>query len=156
MEIPINRLSIQFSEMDLFEKDTDKKIDLSNEIEYIGLFFTGSWCPPCREFEKILIDFYNMTNAQAKKFEVIHVCSEKNQKDFKESVKDLPWAIIKYNNNLINLITTELKIESIPMLIICTDQGDIITDEGRKDLMEDPNQAYSTWMKKYDELRGGE
>ncbi len=139
---------VRLQDITLFDHQLNefKFEDLGN-IQLFGLFVTGSWCPPCKEFEKVLLDFYKEVNTPEKIFEVVHMSSEKNESEFKENIKELPWAIIKYNNTIIHHLATELKIEYIPILYIISKNGDVLTDEGRKDLMDNKEKAFESWIR---------
>jgi nucleoredoxin len=139
---------VRLQDITLFDNQLNefKFEDLGN-IQLFGLFITGSWCPPCKEFEKVLLDFYKEVNTPEKIFEVVYMSSEKNETEFKESIKDLPWAIIKYNNTIIHHLSTELKVEYIPILYIISKNGDVLTDEGRKDILDNKEKAFESWIR---------
>jgi hypothetical protein len=48
-----------FTEIYFINKDHE---DVSSEnlakINVIGIYFTSSWCPPCVQFKKTLLNFY--------------------------------------------------------------------------------------------------
>mmetsp|Transcript_6747 Transcript_6747/g.6995 ORF Transcript_6747/g.6995 Transcript_6747/m.6995 type:complete len:164 (+) Transcript_6747:11-502(+) len=139
---------VRLQDISLFNNQlTEYKFEDLGNIQLFGLFVTGSWCPPCKEFENILIDFYKEVNNPEKIFEIVHMSSEKNEIEFKASITDIPWAIIKYNNNVIHHLGSELKVEYIPMLYIISFNGDLITDEGRKDIMDDKTTAFEKWIR---------
>lgn len=121
------------------------KLELSDQFRFFGLFVTGSWCPPCKEFENILIEFYKEINFKEKRFEIIHMSSEKNEHEFKNSIADIPWPIIKFNNRVIQTLAGLLNIQYIPMLIIVTNNGEIITYDGRKDIVDNKDEAFFKW-----------
>lgn len=127
------------------------KTDSYDTINLIGLFVTGSWCQPCKEFEAKLIQKYNQINKPDRKvFEVIHMASEKNDTDFKNAIKHLPWPIIKFNDPKIEIIAKEFNIENIPMLIIINkDCKKVISFRGREDIIDHEDNVYDYW---YDEL----
>ena len=42
-------------------------------VETVGIYFSASWCPPCKTFTPKLIEFYNKVNENKKVFEIIFV-----------------------------------------------------------------------------------
>ena len=71
--------------------------------------------------------------------------SEKNEHEFKNSIADIPWPIIKFNNRVIQTLAGLLNIQYIPMLIIVTNNGEIITYDGRKDIVDNKDEAFLKW-----------
>jgi thiol-disulfide isomerase/thioredoxin len=49
--------------------------------ELIGLYFSASWCPPCKTFSPILASFYNVA-AKAGNLEVVYISSDRTVADF--------------------------------------------------------------------------
>ena len=49
----------------------------------IGVFFSGHWCPPSREFTPNLIDAYD-TWARQKGFEIIFCSSDQTEEEFRD------------------------------------------------------------------------
>lgn len=139
---------IRLQDITLFDNKLNefKFEDLGN-IELFGLFVTGSWCPPCKEFEKTLLEFYKEINTTLKIFEIVHMSSEKNEKEFKENIEHIPWPIIRFNNQIIHHLASELKVENIPLLFIISKNGDVLTDEGRKDIVDDKTTAFDKWIR---------
>jgi nucleoredoxin len=41
------------------------------------------WCPPCKAFTPLLIDFYNEINMDEKQLEIIFVSHDKKEDEFK-------------------------------------------------------------------------
>eukprot|EP00887_Chlorella_sp_A99_P005766 scaffold1.g5766.t1 len=53
---------------------------------YTGLYFSASWCPPCRGFTPQLVRVYEKLRAEGKNFEVVFVSSDRNEAQFKLTV----------------------------------------------------------------------
>jgi nucleoredoxin len=58
--------------------------------EIIGLYFSASWCPPCKTFSPILASFYNAA-AKAGNLEVVYISSDRTAADFEGYVST--WSI---------------------------------------------------------------
>lgn len=49
--------------------------------ELIGLYFSASWCPPCKAFSPILASFYDAA-AKANNLEIVFISSDRTVEDF--------------------------------------------------------------------------
>ena len=58
---------------------------LLKDVDVVALYFSASWCPPCKIFSPLLREFYT---AAAKKngLEVVYVSSDKDVPSFEEYV----------------------------------------------------------------------
>lgn len=122
-------------------------------VKFIGLFFTGSWCPPCEIFAQELIQIYNEANSKEKNFEIIQISNEKNEKEFHENIKDKPWLFVPYNDPVIMNLVNEYKISYLPVLLIINKEKTILTESGRRDVTQYKNKAYDEWYRMYREQR---
>ena len=69
--------------------------DISSD--YVGLYFSASWCGPCRRWTPKLINFYKEFTAHHQgKLEVVLVSSDRNEKDAKQYFADMPWKMLPY------------------------------------------------------------
>jgi thiol-disulfide isomerase/thioredoxin len=72
-------------------KNTNKKKNKSGQDaqpssknpNLIGLYFSASWCPPCKTFTPLLTEFYNTAKKTCPdEFEIIFVSSDRTQEEF--------------------------------------------------------------------------
>lgn len=59
--------------------------------DIILLYFSASWCPPCRKFTPILIDFYN-NFCKSNNIEIVFISSDQDIPSFNEYFKKMPWC----------------------------------------------------------------
>ena len=52
----------------------------------VAIYFSAHWCPPCRGFTPQLAQLYKDVTAAGKKFGVLFVSSDKDEKSFEECV----------------------------------------------------------------------
>ncbi|XP_021346337.1 nucleoredoxin-like [Mizuhopecten yessoensis] len=130
--------------------DTDQSEGLG-EKEYVGLYFSAQWCPPCRAFKPILIEFYNkLKQADANKLEIVFVSSDKDDELFKAYAKEMPWLALPFvDREKKNALSKKFKIQGIPTLVIVDAKtGEAITDKGREQVGSDPEGAMFPWFPK--------
>ena len=80
------------------EKQVDPS-ELQNKI--VGLYFTASWCPPCRQFTPILKDTYEGLEGEA--FEIIFLTSDRSKEDTMLYYNNNhgPWLLMEFNDPFI-------------------------------------------------------
>lgn len=91
---------------------TDKGIEaVCGENKTVGLYFSAHWCPPCRGFTPKLAEFYKKLHAE-KNFEIVFVSSDKNEGEFQEYYKEMPWLALPYSDRhrKVSLLAIELEL----------------------------------------------
>ena len=112
-------------------KEDNKKI--------IGLYFSASWCPPCRKFTPILSTFYEDMVDYYDDIEIIYISSDKNQNEFNEYWENMLFPALSYIDREKKEELTKLyEVKQIPALIFINNNGELITKDGKK-IIEDSN-----------------
>ncbi|KAG5490436.1 hypothetical protein JKF63_00556 [Porcisia hertigi] len=125
----------------------DAEVDvnsLSGKIVFI--YFSASWCPPCRGFTPQLVNFYQKHH-EAKDFEVIFASWDEDEEEYKNYYKKMPWCTIPFaQKNIVEALTKEFKVESIPTLIgLNADTGAVVSTRGRHAVTTDPEGTQFPW-----------
>ncbi|CCW67388.1 unnamed protein product [Phytomonas sp. Hart1] len=117
--------------------------------KYILLYFSASWCPPCRGFTPILADFYNKLHKE-KNFEVVFVSWDEEEEDHTKYYEKMPWLAIPFEqSDTVKLLANRYSVESIPTLIaIEAETGNVITTSGVSKVREDPEGKNFPWTNK--------
>ena len=128
-------------------------------VEYVLLYFSASWCPPCQSFTPILADFYQRYPDQ---MEIIYISSDRNVTEFTKyytSKMELFSTIHPFDATASDVTTTLRKqlphvfqISGIPTLVVLhmasSEPGiRFVTDQGRMDLLNHQNQLDTVWTK---------
>uniref|UniRef100_A0A914CEK2 Thioredoxin domain-containing protein n=1 Tax=Acrobeloides nanus TaxID=290746 RepID=A0A914CEK2_9BILA len=137
--------------MHLRRKDgtvVDAEKHLQNKV--IGLYFSGYWCPPSRDFTPILRDFYNQL-AYTNNFEIVFVSSDRTDYEMQYYLNELHgnWLYIPFGNLDIQTLSTLYNVNSIPTLFIIKPNGDIIAYNGRDQVQSIPPQMALEMWKAY-------
>ncbi|SVE11034.1 uncharacterized protein METZ01_LOCUS463888, partial [marine metagenome] len=92
--------------------------------KYVGLYFSASWCPPCRTFTPKLVEFHNANKA---KFEVLLVSADNSEKAQANYMKKymMPWLAVKHQSIAANLLVKKMGVRGIPFLVILSPDGSV-------------------------------
>ncbi|CAF1389456.1 unnamed protein product [Rotaria magnacalcarata] len=100
-----------------------------------GLYFSAHWCPPCRGFTPMLIEFYK-NHGKEKNFEIIFISSDRDEKAFNEYFKEMPWLTLRYSERKKKEeLGKRFHITGIPTLMLLDgDSGDVICKDARDNI----------------------
>ena len=121
--------------------------------KYVGLYFSASWCPPCRTFTPKLVEFHK---ANKDKFEVLLVSADNSEKAQANYMKKymMPWLAVKHQSIAANLLVKKMGVSGIPFLVILDPDGSVVTKDGRGDLDSMGDKAFLKWKSTQGEKRG--
>ena len=121
------------------------QVNLENlEGKIIGLYFSAGWCPPCRTFSPTLKEFRNLSS---KDFEVVMVSADRNldeQLEYMQSTK-MPWPALPTGSYEANNLYNIFEVRGIPTLIIISPDGQVISTNGRNEVIQNKNSALNEW-----------
>ena len=97
----------------------------------VGLYFSASWCGPCKRFTPILKKYYEKYPDD---FEVVFVSGDRSADSMAKYIKDadMPWASIPFGKSSIKALNQRYQINGIPSLVLINDQGELISKDGRQ------------------------
>jgi len=71
--------------------------DLKGKV--VALYFSASWCAPCKQFTPKLIQTYSkLVVADGKDFEVVFVSVDRDQESFDAYFNQMPWLALEWAN----------------------------------------------------------
>ena len=132
----------------------DGKVEKSKVFEapLIGLYFSALWCPPCVGFNPLMIDFYKKANIDKLNIEIIFCSLDEDEEDFNQYLQKLPFPAIDYSDPNLEDLTSSFEIETIPVLIIFDNNGNLIDANARMSIQgknkKTPDEAIKTWLEK--------
>ena len=99
-------------------------------VEFVAIYFSAHWCPPCRGFTPVLSSFYEEMNKDGKKFEVIFVSSDQDEAAFKDYFASMPFKACSYEVDR-QAIKQQHGVQGIPMLPLFKVDGTKLSDNAR-------------------------
>jgi len=119
--------------------------------KYIGLYFSASWCPPCRAFTPKLIHFRNELASQ---FEVVLIGSDRSVREQQAYVAEsgMPWPALPNQSRPAYKLKELFEVRSIPTLIVLSPEGRVLSIQGRDDVSRHGLAALDTWIAKNNKL----
>jgi GTPase SAR1 family protein len=116
--------------------------------KYVGLYFSGEWCPPSAKFTPVLAKCYESIKSRDVPFEIVFISSDRSEKAQMNYYNSLhgPWAMLPASKKKINRdVSSEHDVNSIPSLIIFDPEGNIVTKKGRGEVQNDTKGLKFPW-----------
>lgn len=119
----------------------------------MGLYFSGSWCRPCRNFTPNLVEAFEELS-QRGDFEVVFISSDRDEESFKSYFSKMPWLSIPYSDEETRKQLKELfKVRGIPCLVFIDGNGMVCCDQGVKMIRDYGKEGYPFSQEKVDFFR---
>ena len=114
----------------------------------IGVYYSASWCGPCRKFTPQLVKFYNDMKKKGHKIEIIFISADRSAESFLEYYQEMPWLSVTWDNvPTVNQLTSKsYQVQGIPHLVILdADDLSVLTLSGRDEVQRDPYGLEFPW-----------
>ncbi|CAF1478660.1 unnamed protein product [Adineta ricciae] len=114
----------------------------------IGLYFSGHWCPPSRQFTPKLVEFYNSLSEEMRKhFEIVFISWDRDENEFNSYFSEMPWLALPYSDRAREqLLRSKYGVTGIPCLIILSSSGQVITIKGVHEVSNNGAACFAAWM----------
>jgi nucleoredoxin len=98
-------------------------------VKYFGIYFSASWCGPCRQFTPDLIRWYQQTKPKHPEFELIFVSSDQDENSMEAYMAGdkMPWPALKYNKIRTNKSLKSHAGNGIPCLVLLDANGTVLS-----------------------------
>lgn len=127
----------------------EKTSDLLAGKKTIGIYFSASWCGPCKQFTPALAQFYNEMNKKGKKFEIVWVSRDQTTDDFIKYYQHMPWLAVPVEviEKVAQVLATKYKMKGIPHLVILDgNDASVYTLDGRTMVAKDKYGLEFPWV----------
>ena len=97
---------------------------------FFAIYYSASWCPPCRGFTPKLVKFYDEVKPGNPQFEVILVCRDQTLAGMeKYMTKDeMKWPALTFSKIRSHKILNQYAGNGIPDLVLVDAQGKVLSD----------------------------
>ena len=104
-----------------------------NGVKFYALYYSASWCGPCRQFTPRLVDAYRNLRAEYPEFEVVFVSADNSAGDMKDYMKGdhMAWPALRYDAIQTSGDVRQYCGDGIPCLVLVDDKGKVLSDTNR-------------------------
>ena len=138
--------SEKFPEKLINAKGKEVKTSTALKGKMVAVYFSASWCGPCRGFTPKLVDFYKSI-AKKENIEIIFVSLDKEDKAMMNYMKKykMPWLAIPFDAEERTNLQKTLRVSGIPHLIVFDSEGKMISPNARWDVVILGKKAVDAW-----------
>lgn len=113
----------------------------------IGIYFSASWCPPCRAFTPQLVAAYNQLKAEGKPFEVVLVTHDRDEASMRGYMKshDMPWLAVPFGDKHLDELKRKFGVAGIPTLVVVDSSGKTLSKQARGEIAANGAKAFDDW-----------
>ena len=97
--------------------------------KYFAVYYSASWCGPCKAFTPKLVDFYNRIKPANPNFELIFVSQDNSEKEMEAymRVDKMPWPALSYRKASGKHPMNDYAGPGIPCLVLIDDKGKVLS-----------------------------
>lgn len=117
-------------------------------VKFFALYFSASWCGPCRQFTPELVDAYGKIRAQHPEFELVFVSNDRSASDMLDYMKGdrMAWPALRYEAIRGSRDVTRYAGDGIPCLVLVDADGKVLSDSFRAGDYVGPDRVLDdTW-----------
>ncbi|CAM9850611.1 unnamed protein product, partial [Laminaria digitata] len=114
----------------------------------LAVYFSASWCAPCKQFTPILKKVYNKLTEEGKPFEIVFVSSDKSAEEFTTYMGDMPWLSVPFDGKTRGTAAQLLGVSALPTLLVFDENQQLITANGRPEIIKDQKGEGFPWYPK--------
>ena len=117
-------------------------------VKFYALYFSASWCGPCREFTPGLVDAYGKIRELYPEFEVVLVNMDHSAGDMVNYMRSdkMNWPAVKWDAVPSASDLTRYCGDGIPCLVLVDENGTVLSDTNRSGSYVGPNAVLDdTW-----------
>jgi thiol-disulfide isomerase/thioredoxin len=113
----------------LLRNDVAQPIPLADALggkEFVLLYASAHWCPPCRKFTPMLVNWYKTVR---QKVEIVFLSADHDQNGFQSYFSTQPWMAVDFDDDAREQLMAAIHVSGIPRLVVIhADSGKIVED----------------------------
>lgn len=122
----------------------------------LGLYFSASWCGPCRGFTPTLVEVYNELSPKGD-FEVVFLTADEDEEAFQSYFSKMPWLAVPFSDSETRSRLDDLfHVNGIPHLALLDETGKVVAEDGVDIIREYGAEGYPFTSKRLQELKDQE
>ncbi len=102
-------------------------------VKFYAIYFSASWCGPCRQFTPELVDAYGKIRAQYPEFELVFVSNDRSATDMQGYMRDdhMAWPALRFEAIRNTPDIVRYAGPGIPCLVLVDANGQVLSDSFR-------------------------
>lgn len=110
-------------------------------VKYYALYYSASWCGPCRAFTPDLVQAYRELKPAHPEFELIFISGDNSAGDMLAYMREdkMPWLAVKYDRREQQMV--DYSGPGIPCLVLVDAKGRVLADSYRGETYLGPQQV---------------
>ena len=95
-----------------------------------GLYYSASWCGPCRQFTPKLVQFYQQVATQHPEMEIVLIGDDESAADMQKYMQTdhMPWPALRFERKALERELTHYCGNGIPDLVLVDGDGKVLSD----------------------------
>lgn len=142
---------------DFLVRNNDDQVNVKDLCgKTVGLYFSASWCPPCRNFTPVLTEVYQERSSARGDFEIVFVSSDRDEESYKGYFAKMPWLAIPFSDPAdpaVKRLKEEFEVRGIPCLVLIDGAGNVTSTQGVKLVREYGAEAYPFTTERIKQLK---
>ncbi len=96
--------------------------------KYTALYFSAHWCPPCRMFTPVLVEWYTKFKPGHPDFELVFVSADRDAESMQNYIKEagMPWPAVAFDKARGETFM-RYAASGIPYLVLIDAEGKAVT-----------------------------
>lgn len=102
-------------------------------VKFYAIYFSASWCPPCREFTPGLVDAYGKIRSMYPEFEIVLVSRDESERAMTAymSHDKMEWPAVRWAESKSLREINRFAGDGIPCLVLVDAEGKVLSDSYR-------------------------
>ena len=126
---------------------------LNYYLPTLGIFYSASWCGPCKAFIPLLKQVFENVNKGGNKLAVVwvNVNRDEPRESFEEYFRDMPWFAVPFENipRALSNTADQFSLVGIPHFVLLDGfDASIVTLDGRSKVTNDRYGIEFPWRKR--------